>query len=200
MAGVSRGCWPAQGGLLPGLLVASMTERWWLWWCAESRGQGRDQLTSLPNPHQAAGHIWSPRIWKGSWEQTGHRQTSTSRVSGYRGPQQGVSEACVSLIWKQIHWTGQALMTIPWSDRNAATSPDGAETDPEASSKDRKRSCQSSFAGVHSSQHLMWFTATCRRFSLQNVRLQESLKWVILASLKHYLLHLLMLMVWFHTV
>lgn len=25
MAGVSRGCWPAQGGLLPGLLVASMT-------------------------------------------------------------------------------------------------------------------------------------------------------------------------------
>lgn len=26
MAGVSRGCWPAQGGLLPGLLVASMTK------------------------------------------------------------------------------------------------------------------------------------------------------------------------------
>lgn len=26
MAGVSRGCWPAQGGLLPGLLVASRIE------------------------------------------------------------------------------------------------------------------------------------------------------------------------------
>lgn len=26
MAGVSRGCWPAQGGLLPGLLLASVTE------------------------------------------------------------------------------------------------------------------------------------------------------------------------------
>lgn len=74
-----------------------------------------------------------------------------------------MSEACVSPLWKHIDWqrAGQGLMTIPWSDHNAAPSPDGAETDPEASSKDRKRSCQSSFAGVHSSQHLTQFTATC---------------------------------------
>ncbi|KAK5849615.1 hypothetical protein PBY51_013936 [Eleginops maclovinus] len=30
---------------------------------------------------------------EGFWEQTGHRQTSTSRVSGFRGPQQGSSQA-----------------------------------------------------------------------------------------------------------
>lgn len=54
---------------------------------------------------------------------------------------------------------GQSLMTIPQSDHNTAPSPDRPETDPIASSKDPKGSCQSSFAGVHSSQHLMWFTA-----------------------------------------
>lgn len=32
------------------------------------------------------------------------RRPSTSRVSGFRGPQQGTSKACVSPIWKQIHW------------------------------------------------------------------------------------------------
>lgn len=54
-------------------------------------------------------------------------------------------------------------MTIPQSDHNTAPSPDRPETDPIASSKDPKGSCQSSFAGVHSSQHLMWFTAPCVR-------------------------------------
>lgn len=60
-------------------------------------------------------------------------------------------------------------MTIPQSDHNTAPSPDRAETDPIASSKDPKGSCQSSFAGVHSSQHLMGFTASCfvRRFSFK---------------------------------
>ncbi len=64
---------------------------------------------------------------------------------------------------------GQSLMTIPQSDHNAAPSPDRPETDPIASSKDPVGSCQSSFAGVHSSQHLMWFTASCsvRHFSLK---------------------------------
>lgn len=181
MAGVSRGCWPAQGGLLPGLLVASMTEAVVVCRGPRRRGQGCNQLTSLLNLLQAAGHIWSPRIWKGFWEQTGHQQTSTSRVSGYRGPQQGVSEACVSPIWKQIHWQQgcRGLMTIAWSDHNTAPSPDRAETDSGASSKDRKRSCQSSFAGVHSSPHLMRFTAMsvmCGRFSVQNVRLQRVCK------------------------
>lgn len=145
------------------------------------RGKGHNQLTSLPKPLRAARHIWNPRISKGSWEQTGCRQTSTSRVSGYSGPQQGVSEACVSPIWKQIHWqrVGQGLMTIPWSDHCTAPSPDGPETGPEASSKDRKRSRQSSFAGVHSSQQMMRFTATCIMcvcISSQNVRLQRVLK------------------------
>lgn len=69
------------------------------------RGQGRNRLTRLcPECLHAAGHIWRPWIRGGSWEQTGHRQTSTSRVSGFRGPQQGMSQACVSPIWKQIHW------------------------------------------------------------------------------------------------
>lgn len=92
-----------------------------------------------------------------------------------------MSEACVSPIWKQIHWQRgcRGLMTIPWSDHNAAPSPDRAETDSGASSKDRKRSCQSSFAGVHSSPHLMRFTAMsvmCGHFSVQNVRLQRVCK------------------------
>lgn len=69
---------------------------------------------------------------------------------------------------------GQSLMTIPQSDHNTAPSPDRPETDPVASSKDPKGSCQSSFSGVHSSQHLMWFTASCfvKHFSL-NARLQR---------------------------
>lgn len=45
----------------------------------------------------------------------------------------------------------QSLMTIPQSDHNTALSPDRPETDPIASSKDPEGSCQSSFAGVHSS-------------------------------------------------
>lgn len=79
--------------------------------------------------------------------------------------------ACVSPIWKQIHWQREdrGLLTIPQSDHNTAASPDRAETDPVASSKDPKGSRQSSFAGVHSSQHLMWFTASCfvRHFSFK---------------------------------
>lgn len=132
MAGASRGCWPAQGGLLPGLqeaVVASLVE------VVEStgprnRGQGHNRLTNLcPKRHQAARNIWSQWIWKGFLEQTGHRQTSTSRVSGFRGPQQGVSQACVR---KQIHrqWEAEGLRpddhttewpqccTLPWQSRN----------------------------------------------------------------------------------
>lgn len=76
--------------------------------------------------------IWSVWIWEGFWEQTGHRQTSTSRFSGFRGPQQGTSQACVSPIWKQIHWQRGVegrkpddhttewpqRRTLPWQTRN----------------------------------------------------------------------------------
>lgn len=71
-------------------------------------------------------------IWKVFWKQTGHMQTSTSRVSGFRGPQQGTSKACLVPIWKQIHWWREVKgpkpddhttewpkhRTLPWQSRN----------------------------------------------------------------------------------
>lgn len=82
--------------------------QWAAWWWLEGQGVGGRDTSGpaglCPEGLHAAGHIWSPRIRQGVWEQTGHRQTSTSRVSGFRGPQQGTSQACVSPIWKQIHW------------------------------------------------------------------------------------------------
>lgn len=138
---------------------------------ANRLGAGADH----PGPESlhVAGHIWSPWIWEGSWAQTGHRQTSTSRLSGFRRPQQDMSKACVCPIWKQIHWQRRVKGPKPdvhpteWPEH--CTAPDRPETDPIASSKDPKRSCQSSFSGVHSSQHLMWFTGPCffRHFSLK---------------------------------
>lgn len=191
MAGASRGCWPAQGGLLPGLqeaVVASMVE------LVESRGprnrgQGHNRLTNLcPKCHQAA-HLeqW---IWKGFWEQTGHRQTSTSRVSGFRGPQQGVSQACVSPIWKQIHreWEAEGLRpddhttewpqccTLPWQSRNR----------PESKFKRfegvlPKFTCWSSFIAAPDVVHCV--TSGSFQFKMQNFK--EYSKWVLLSFQLH---------------
>lgn len=152
-----------------------------------SRGQGHNRPTSLcPKCLHAAGHIWSPWIWKGFWEQTGHRQTSTSRVSGYRAPQQGTSKACVSPIWKQIHWQSGAEglkpddhttewpqhCTLPWQTRNR----------PYSKFKGSKGVlpkfiCWSSFISAPDVVH-------CFLCQFQNARLQrwqEYSKWVILS-------------------
>ena len=138
------------------------------------RGQGPNRPTRLcPKCLHAEGHIWSH----------GSERVSGSRLDTGRRPLQGslVSEDLSRVRLRPVsvpfgnryigreERRGQSLMTIPQSDHNTAPSPDRAETDPIASSKDPVRSCQSSFAGVHSSQHLMWFTASCfvRHFGLK---------------------------------
>lgn len=156
---------------------------WWLawqtWWCAEGprhRGQGHNRPTKrCPECLRVAGRIWSPRIRWGllgaDWTQADvhfkglrFQKTSAGYVSGLR------QSHLETDTFAERSGGAKRLMTIPQSDHNAAPSPDRPETDPIASSKDPKGPCQSSFTGVHSSQHLMWFTAPCfaRHFSLKS--------------------------------
>lgn len=136
------------------------------------RGQGHNRPTRLcPKCLHAEGHIWSH----------GSERVSGSRLDTGRRPLQGslVSEDHSRVRLRSVsvpfgnryigreERRGQSLMTIPQSDHNTAPSPDRLETDPVASSKDPKRSCQSSFAGVHSSQHLMRFIASAFREAFQ---------------------------------
>lgn len=134
MAGVSRGCWPGQGGPLPGLQKASPAAAAGCWLASRLKqwGQGSTQLTRLSVMSGCnRTHLESLGSGRSFWEQTGQGHTSTSRVSGYTGPQQGTSEACVetdTLVEKSRG--GWGLMTIPQSDHNAVASLDRAETDP----------------------------------------------------------------------
>lgn len=135
----------------------------------EGQGIGGRDTTTRP------GCVQNVFMQKATFGVLGSERVSGSRLDTGRRPLQGslVSEdpSRVRLRPPSVPFgnryigreerRGQSLMTIPQSDHNtAAPAPDRPETDPIASSKDPKRSCQSSFAGVHSSQHLMWFTAS----------------------------------------
>lgn len=133
------------------------------------RGQGHNRVASLCSKC-LFGVCGSERV-SGSRLDTGRRPLQGSLVSEdlSRVRLRPVSVPFGNRYIGREERRGESLMTIPQSDHNAASSPDRPETDPIASSKDPKGSCQSSFGGVHSSQHLMWFTAPSVRthFSLK---------------------------------
>lgn len=204
MAGVSRGCWPAQGGLLPGLLVASMTELVVVVVVCRGLGAGTRPTDQLAKPSSSGwphleskdlkrflGADWTQADvhFKGLWLQ----RTSAGCVWGL----------CQSYLDRYI---GREQARAWWPYHGVTTTLHPPLTEQKQTLKQVQRIGRG-LAKVHllGFIHLnTWcgslLLASCvDAFQFKLWGFKASSKWVILASLKHYPLHLLMLAVWFQT-
>lgn len=197
MAGVSRGCWPAQGGLLPGLMVASITELVVVVCRGLGAGkQSTDQLAKLSSSSQP--HLESKdlkRFLGADWTQADvHfkdlwlQRTSAGCVWGLCQSfleTDTLAESRPGPDDHTIDWPQRCI--LPWRSRNRPWS---------------------KFKGsVEVLPKFFWWGSSISTpdaihcyFQFKMSGFKESSKWVILASLKRDPLRLLVLAVWFWAV